>query len=153
MLLRIVIITEGCRVSFYTSTITDLDAHPPTPAEEEATDRLTPVALRLDRVLSSIPLAVQRKGIPLAMIQQRLKGRTKGMAHPGEVSSALLKRGWTRRVHAELRSTGQCSTLWYPPGVDPVKEAIAARLKLPRGRPPKWLAHARKLAREAGLVF
>lgn len=140
-------------MSFYTSTIPDLDDRPLTQAEEDAADRLTPVAMRLERVLSGIPLAVQRQGVPLAMIQQRLKGRTKGVAHPGEVSAALLKRGWTRRVHTELRSTGQCATRWYPPGVDPVKESIAQRLKLPRGRPPKWLQRARQLARDSGLVF
>lgn len=141
-------------MSFYTSDLTEsVTPREPTDAEVEAFDRMLPVAQRIDRVLADIPPAIARKGVALATIQQRLKGRTTGHAHPGEVSAALLKKGWTKRQHNELRSTGQRITLWYPPGVDPVKASIAARMKLPPGRPPKWLQRARQLARESGLVF
>lgn len=144
-------------MSFYTTSITDLDAasRNPTDAERDAVERRKPVELRIDAVLAAIPAAVARQGLPFAYLQGQLRGRSRGtlVCHPGELSRALRKRGWTARRHWERRDEGGALTLWYPPGVNPVHESIASRLKLPRGRPPKWLQHARKLAREAGLVF
>jgi hypothetical protein len=143
-------------MSFYTTDLDDLNSAPrlPTESEREKAERLTPVELRLGAALSKIPAAVQRKGLPIATIQAQLPGRTKGKrCDLGELAKALRRRGWQKRQHWERRNEEASATLWYPPGVDPVQASIAARMKLPPGRPPKWLAHARKLARESGLVF
>ena len=143
-------------MSFYTTGLTDLDAAPrePTADELDAIERRTPIDLRLKAALSRIPVQVQRQGLPIAVIQAQVKGAKKGsQAHVGDLARALTRAGWTSRRHWERRGTGETVTLWYPRGVDPHQASIAARMKLPPGRPPKWLAHARKLARESGLVF
>lgn len=144
-------------MSFYTSDLTDLNAarREPTAREVDAVDRRKPVELRIDAVLAAIPAAVARQGLPFAYIQGQLRGRSRGslVCHPGELSRALRKRGWVARRHWERRDEGGALTLWYPKGADPVGEKIASRLKLPPGRPPKWLQRARQLARESGLVF
>lgn len=134
----------------------DLDAtRDPTPAEVDEYDRRTPVDMRLGAALAKIPFAIQRRGVPIAVIQAQLRGRTKG-AHncqAGELGRALHRRGWVRRRTWERREAGGALTLWYPPGVDPVRESIAASLRLPRGRPPKWLQRARQLAKESGFIL
>lgn len=141
-------------MSILASDVTDLDhAREPTQDELDLAERLTPVELRLGAALSKIPLAIQRQGLPLMTVQALLPGRKKGRnCHAGELAQALHKRGWVTRRHWEKRGTGAV-TLWYPPGVCPVSASIAARLKLPPGRPPKWLQRARQLAKESGYIL
>jgi hypothetical protein len=131
---------------------TDLDhARDPTAEELERVERLTPVELKLGAALAQIPRAIQRKGLPLVMIQAQIKGRKKGCnCATGELADALRRRGWQYRRAWEGRYQKGVKTLWYPPGVCPVKESIAARYHFPVGRPPKWLATARRLAEECG---
>lgn len=154
--LRLLTARLGISVAIYAPPQTDLDAaRDPTPAELDDYDRRTPVDMRLGAALAKIPFSIQRRGVPLAVIQAQLRGRTKGAAqcHAGELGRALHRRGWVRRRTWERREAGGALTLWYPPGVDPVQESIAARLKLPVGRPPKWLQRARQLAKESGFIF
>lgn len=135
---------------------TDLDtARAPTAQEQDAVERKTPVELRIGAVLSAIPKSIARQGLPFAYIQGQLHGRSgRGRTcHNGELARALLRRGWQKRRAWESRYDKGAVTLWYPPGVCPVQASIAARLKLPPGRPPKWLMNARRLAQESGLVF
>lgn len=132
----------------------DLDAAP-TPSEEDAADRIKPVDMRLGDALAKIPYSIQKRGVHIELIRTQLRARSRNgyHCHPGELSRALLKRGWTRRRNQNSQPHGQCVTLWYPPGVDPVRESIAASLRLPRGRPPKWLQRARQLAKESGFIL
>lgn len=150
--LRLLIARQDASVTIFAPGQSDLDAdRDPTAAELDTAERLTPVELRLGAALAKIPHAIQRRGVPIAMIQAQLKGKKRGAnCHAGELGRALHRRGWVRRRSWERRETGGTLTLWYPPGVDPVRESIAASLRLPRGRPPKWLQRARQLAIESG---
>ena len=67
-------------------------------AEAEAVrDRLTPLEIRLKRLLAKIPEEVQREGLSLRALQAQLKGRWRGNVHPGELGAALRKLGYIRR--------------------------------------------------------
>ncbi len=140
-------------LSILASDVVDLDpSRAATPEELDLAERLTPVELRLGVALSKIPLAIQRQGLPIATIQAQLKGKKKGSTcHPGDLAHALRRRGWVSR--RDWSGDGSHPTLWYPPGVCPVSASIAARLKLPPGRPPKWLQRARQLAKESGYIL
>lgn len=140
-------------MSIYGRPDTDLDhAREPTAAELADYRRRLPVEMRLGEALAKIPVAIQRKGLPIAVIQAQLRGRSdaRRMCHAGELGEALQKRGWARRRTWERRDNGGAKTLWYPPGVDPIKASILASFNMPPGRPPKWLSRARKFALECG---
>lgn len=67
-------------------------------AEAEATRvRLTPLDARLTRLLTTIPIDVQREGLSLASLQASLRGRSRGNCHPGELGAALRRLGFQRR--------------------------------------------------------
>ena len=68
-------------------------------SEEEkkaARERLTPLEVRLAKLLAAIPAEVQKEGLSLAALQKQLKGRWRGCCHPGELGSALRKLGYRR---------------------------------------------------------
>ena len=80
---------------------------------QAARERLTPLENRLARLLSTIPIEVQRDGLSLPALQTLLKGRSKGSCHPGDLGDALRKLGWTRRRCWNSGPAG-FSALWYP---------------------------------------
>lgn len=154
--MRALITRDNDALSIYGSDSTDLDhAREPTANELAEYGRRAPVELRVGAVLSAIPRSIARKGVPFSYIQGQLAGRSRGALTCGnaELGRALVRRGWQRRRTWERREKDGALTLWFPPGVDPVHESIIAKWKLPPGRPPKWLARARQLARESGIVF
>jgi hypothetical protein len=128
-------------------------AREPTADELAAVDRMRPVAHRLGDVLERIPLAVARKGLPFSFFQTQLKGRKRGSrgCDISELSRALYARGWFRYRHYERIHYGPGVTLWYPPGVDPVREVVSNRPKMKTGRPPRWLVYARQRALEENI--
>lgn len=64
--------------------------------EAAARERLTPLEVRLTRLLATIPLEVQREGLSLAQLQTSLRGRWRGHCHPGELGGALRRLGFVR---------------------------------------------------------
>lgn len=80
---------------------------------ELARERLTPLELRLSRLLSTIPPEVQREGLSLTSLQVSLRGRWRGNCHPGELGSALRRIGYTR--HRRWHDRGGFRALWFPP--------------------------------------
>jgi hypothetical protein len=67
-------------------------------SEAKATrERLTPVEDRLERLLATIPVEIQREGLSLSSLQTSLRGRWRGNAHPGEIGKALRRLGFERR--------------------------------------------------------
>lgn len=64
--------------------------------EAAARERLTPLEVRLARLLTSIPIEVQHEGLSLAQLQTSLRGRWRGHCHPGELGEALRKLGFVR---------------------------------------------------------
>jgi hypothetical protein len=81
-------------------------------APQAARERLTPLEERLARLLATIPIEVQREGHSLASLQASLRGRWRGLCHPGELGTALRKLGFTRERRWHV-STG-FRALWYP---------------------------------------
>jgi hypothetical protein len=77
-----------------------------------ARERLTPLEVRLSRLLATIPMEVQREGLSLAHLQTSLRGRWRGHCHPGELGEALRKLGFVRercwRAGVGFRA------LWHP---------------------------------------
>jgi hypothetical protein len=79
---------------------------------KEASARLTPLHERVEKLLVTIPIELQRKGLALATLQKMLKGRWRGNAHPGELGAVLRKLGFIRRRKWEDKN-GFCAR-WYP---------------------------------------
>jgi hypothetical protein len=79
-----------------------------------ARERLTPLEERLSRLLMTIPVEVQREGLSLASLQASLRGRWRGVCHPGELGTALRKLGFKRerRWHNE----GGFQAVWRKQG-------------------------------------
>lgn len=87
-------------------------------SKNAARERLTPLEDRLKRLLSTIPIAVQREGLSLSVLQASLKGRWRGNAHPGEVGRALRSLGFkASRIHDLTRGS---RVLWFPRKAEPV---------------------------------
>src|ERR1039458_881591 len=61
-----------------------------------ARERLTPLEERLARLLASIPPSVLAEGLSLTSLQTSLRGRWRGDCHPGELGTALRRRGYRR---------------------------------------------------------
>ena len=57
---------------------------------------MTPLEQRLKRLLDDMPESVKANGVSLPVLQQMLKGRWRGNAHPGELGMALRKLGYLR---------------------------------------------------------
>jgi hypothetical protein len=83
-------------------------------AADAARDRLTPLEDRLVRLLTTVPIGLQREGLSLPTLQASLRGRWRGRAHPGDVGRALRALGFTRT----LRWRGQegFQALWCKQG-------------------------------------
>lgn len=79
-------------------------------------ERLTPLEVRLEKVLSEIPADVQVDGLSLQTLQQFVKGRWRGNAHPGELGAALRHLGWRRTRQWRGDETG-FRALWYPASI------------------------------------
>lgn len=103
-------------MSVYLAELNDLVEHSRIEAEarkkQEENDRrhMAPLDERLKRVLSTIPIEEQRAGLSLATLQTSLRGRHRGLAHPGEIGRALRKLGFVRE--RAWRSDTQFSALW-----------------------------------------
>ena len=74
-------------------------------------NRLSPLEDRLARLLTTIPIEIQRDGLALTVLQGALRGRWRGNCHPGELGSALRKLGYIRKRC--WKSEGGFSALWY----------------------------------------
>jgi hypothetical protein len=81
-------------------------------ASQAARERLVPLEERLSRLLATIPSEIQREGLSLSSLQALLRGRWRGVCHPGELGTALRKLGFTRQRRWHDAS-GFCA-LWYP---------------------------------------
>jgi hypothetical protein len=82
-------------------------------AEQQAVrDRLTPLENRLQKLLSTIPVEVQREGLSLKTLQPSLRGRWRGTCHPGELGTALRKLGY-KRIRKWSDDSG-FRALWFP---------------------------------------
>jgi Tfp pilus assembly protein PilN len=66
-------------------------------AAQAARERLTPLDERLSRLLATIPPEVQAEGLSLHALQNGLRGRWRGNAHPGELGAALRRLGFERQ--------------------------------------------------------
>ena len=69
------------------------DAHKATVAWRNA---MMPLEQRLKRVLDEMPESIKTNGLSLPALQQMLKGRWRGNAHPGELGDALRNLGYVR---------------------------------------------------------
>jgi hypothetical protein len=76
-------------------------------------DRLTPLEVRLEKILAEIPSEVQAEGLSLHTLQQFVTGRWRGNAHPGELGAALRHLGWHRTRQWRGDETG-FRALWFP---------------------------------------
>jgi hypothetical protein len=81
---------------------------------EAARERLTPVEERLERLLGTIPVEIQREGLSLSSLQTSLRGRWRGNAHPGEIGRALRRLGFERR--RTWRGTDGFRAVWRKHG-------------------------------------
>ena len=57
---------------------------------------MTPLDQRLKILLDDMPELIKTSGVSLPALQQMLKGRWRGNAHPGELGAALRKLGYLR---------------------------------------------------------
>jgi hypothetical protein len=81
-------------------------------AAEAARARLVPLEVRLGRLLATIPIDVQREGLSLPALRSSLRGRWRGVCHPGELGDALRELGFRRR--RQWRGGAGFQALWYP---------------------------------------
>jgi hypothetical protein len=65
-------------------------------ATTAARERLIPLDHRLEKLLQTIPIELQREGLSLTSIQTCLRGRWRGTCHPGELGLALRRAGFRR---------------------------------------------------------
>ena len=72
---------------------------------EEARHRLTPLQDRLARLLATIPDEMKKQGLSLPVLQASLRGRSRGLCHPGELGDALRRLGF-RRVRSWQNNAG-----------------------------------------------
>lgn len=81
-------------------------------AAQAARERLTPLEVRLARVLATIPVEVQREGLSLPALQTALRGRWRGACHPGELGRAMRVLGFQRE--RQWRSDAGFQARWFP---------------------------------------
>lgn len=94
----------GCKAAFAEPTVCKAAAW---------RERLTPLDVRLEKILSEIPSDVQAEGLSLRNLQRFLKGRWRGNAHPGELGTALRHLGWHRTRKWRGDEIG-FRARWYP---------------------------------------
>ena len=83
------------------------------PVRTEHNPVLTPLRIRLEKLLDDIPLSDQRQGLSLLDLQARLRGRKGGLPHIGELGAAIRRLGWQRRRRWSNEDAAFAS-LWYP---------------------------------------
>lgn len=79
---------------------------------QAARERLTPLEERLSRLLAAIPIKIQREGLSLPSLQVSLRGRWRGLCHPGELGKALRKLGF--KIERRWHDGAGFRALWYP---------------------------------------
>jgi len=79
-------------------------------ATQAARERLTPLEDRLARLLATVPIEMQREGLPLSSLQTALRGRWRGNVHPGELGTALRRLGFDR--HRNWRGADGFRAVW-----------------------------------------
>ena len=84
-------------------------------------ERMRPLADRLKDLLTKIPDEVKNAGIPIATLQERLKGRFKGNANITELAKALRALGYVR--HRQWSNSEGFCARWYPDGMQPKKRS------------------------------
>jgi hypothetical protein len=82
-------------------------------AEAEAAERITPLAVRVARLLDEIGEERQREGLLLSELQIQLRGRRRGCAHPGELGRVLRHMGFERT--RRWRKNATLSAVWRKP--------------------------------------
>ena len=82
---------------------------------EAARERLTPLDVRLTRLLATIPREVQAEGLSLMTLQGQLRARGPGhsLCHAGELGEALRRAGYVRERRWRGDAKGFCA-LWHP---------------------------------------
>lgn len=107
-------------MSLYTSQLIDLDAAPSAHQAEADLDAMAPLEDRLRRLLRTVPISVQRAGLPIEALRVRLRGRTKSGCSVAELARCLRRLGWMphRSWHLSRSDEGAVS-LWYPAGFGP----------------------------------
>jgi hypothetical protein len=63
---------------------------------EKWNERLTPLEVRLAKLLSTIPEEIASQGLALNDLRRLLSGKWRGNCHPGELGAALRKLGYVR---------------------------------------------------------
>ncbi|MDC1262736.1 hypothetical protein N8015_01465 [Planktomarina temperata] len=71
--------------------------HFTTLTKEAANPILPPLHKRLQKLLDTLPVSEQRRGLSLLDLQVRLRGRKGGLPHIGELGAAIRRLGWQRR--------------------------------------------------------
>jgi hypothetical protein len=77
-----------------------------------AKEDLTPLEVRVRKLLEELPPELLREGICLHTLQTRLRGRKHGLAHCGELGGVLRRLGFERRRDWRARATGGHRALW-----------------------------------------
>lgn len=80
-------------------------------------ERMTPLEMRLSKLLTTIPSEIQCQGLSLATLRSMLSGKWRGKCHPGELGQALRKLGY-QRSRNWAKATASFSALWFPPRVE-----------------------------------
>lgn len=75
---------------------------------------MTPLEQRLKKILDEMPEQVKANGVSLPVLQQMLKGRWRGNAHPGQLGVALRKLGYVRERRWRGDESGFIA-LWRKP--------------------------------------
>ena len=89
------------------------DQQSASPARTDHNPVLTPLRIRLEKLLDDIPTSDQRQGLSLLDLQARLRGRKGGLPHIGELGAAIRRLGWQRRRRWSNEDAAFAS-LWYP---------------------------------------
>ena len=75
-------------------------------------ERLTPLEVRLAKLLSTIPEEIAEQGFALNDLRRLLSGKWRGNCHPGELGAALRKLGYVRKRNWASLEVG-FSAKWF----------------------------------------
>jgi hypothetical protein len=84
-------------------------------------ERMRPLSERLKDLLAKMPNEIKNAGLPIAALQERLKGRFKGNANITELAKALRALGYVR--HRQWSNSEGFCARWYPDGMQPKKRS------------------------------
>jgi hypothetical protein len=76
-------------------------------------ERMTPLEMRVSKLLTSIPAEIQNQGLSLTTLRSMLAGKWRGKCHPGELGQALRKLGYQRRRNWS-KANSSFGALWFP---------------------------------------